>query len=64
MKLIKIILITLFASFCIAGSAFALAGGVSYLAPFSEPLVMLILGTSLIGVAGFGRQKLGLKKSK
>jgi hypothetical protein len=36
-------------------------GGVQVVAPFSEPGAMLLLGTSLIGMAGLCRKKV-LKK--
>lgn len=61
MKIIfKILLLTVIASLFIGGSAFAVVGGVFAIPQISEPALMFILGNSLIGIAGFGRQKLGL----
>ena len=62
-KLVRISALTIWVViFFLTPAAMAVViGGVQVLAPFSEPGAMLLLGTSLTGMAGLCRKKV-LKK--
>ena len=62
--LIKILAMTFWTSmFLLTPAAMAVViGKGNHLAPFSEPAAMVILGTSLLGLAGFWRKRVREKR--